>query len=84
MWITKLKIAIIEKNPQALEALMDDIPNLTEKEDMQTAVLLLKEASEFMQTLKGETKTSMIKIQKNLQFLRSTEVNISKKLDIRL
>ena len=84
MWLTKLKIAIVEKNPQALDALMDDIPNLSKIEDLEMAVYLLKEATELMHTLKDDTELSMTKIKKNLQFLRSTEVRTSKKLDIKL
>ncbi len=82
MWLTKLKIAIAEKNPDALTALLEDIPKLTAPKDIETAIYLLREASEFMHTLKDETELSMHKIKKNLAFLRSTEVPLSGKLDI--
>ncbi len=84
MWLTKLKIAIIEKNTDALSALINDIPKLTNKKDIQEALYLSREALELLYTLKDETALNMSKIKKNLSFLRSTEVPTSTKLDIKL
>jgi hypothetical protein len=83
MWLTKLKIAIIEKNPDALSKLLDDIPQLQSPKEIDEAVYLLKEATALMNNLKEETKASMKQIKKNLDFLRSTDIPTSKKLDIR-
>lgn len=83
MWLTKLKIAIIEKNTEALDALMGDIPQLGTKEDLEQAVYLLREASELVYTLQEDASKSMAQIKKNLQFLRSTDIPTSKKLDIK-
>lgn len=83
MWLTKLKIAIIEKNPDALSKLLDDIPQLQSPKEIEEAVYLLKEATALMSKLKEETKASMKQIKKNLDFLRSTDIPTSKKLDIR-
>ncbi|WP_373002762.1 hypothetical protein [Sulfurimonas sp.] len=84
MWLTKLKIAIIEKNTDALDALLDDIPELSEAEEVEQAIYLLKEATELLYTLQDETKISMNKIKKNIAFLRSTERQKINKLDIKL
>ncbi|OHD96754.1 MAG: hypothetical protein A3E21_09640 [Sulfurimonas sp. RIFCSPHIGHO2_12_FULL_36_9] len=83
MWLDKLKIAIIEKNADAISRLLDDIPQLKDKKEIEEAVYLLKEATSLMHTLKNETSASMKQIKKNLDFLRSTDVHTSKKLDIR-
>jgi hypothetical protein len=83
MWLTKLKIAIIEKNPDALNKLLDDIPQLQSPKEIEEAVYLLKEATALVNNLKDETKASMKQIKKNLDFLRSTDIPTSKKLDIR-
>jgi len=83
MWLTKLKIAIIEKNPDALNRLLDDIPQLQSPKEIEEAVYLLKEATALINDLKDETKVSMKQIKKNLDFLRSTDIPTSKKLDIR-
>ncbi|MDQ1338778.1 MAG: hypothetical protein QG617_1746 [Campylobacterota bacterium] len=83
MWLTKLKIAIIEKNPDALNKLLDDIPQLESQKEIEEALYLLKEATALMNTLKDETEASMKLIKKNLDFLRSNDIPTSKKLDIR-
>ncbi|MBW6488267.1 hypothetical protein [Sulfurimonas sp.] len=83
MWLNKLKIAIIEKNPNALGKLLDDVPQLQDPKEIQEAIYLLKEATSLMESLRDETKASMKQIKKNLDFLRSTDIPTSKKLDIR-
>ena len=83
MWLTKLKIAIVEKNTDALDKLLDKIPELTDADDIQQAIYLLKEATELVSSLKDETQASMKLVKKNLQFLRSTDIPISRKLDIK-
>ncbi|MDO9266564.1 MAG: hypothetical protein Q7U00_05715 [Sulfurimonas sp.] len=83
MWLAKLKIAIIEKNVDALNRLMDDVPQLKDKKEMEEAIYLLKEADRLIHTLKDETSASMKQIKKNLDFLRSNDIPTSKKLDIR-
>lgn len=83
MWLTKLKIAIIEKNPDALGKLLDEVPQLESQKEIEEAIYLLKEATALMNTLKDETEASMKLIKKNLDFLRSNDIPTSKKLDIR-
>lgn len=83
MWLTNLKIAIVEKNTDALDKLMDNIPKLESAEDVQEAIYLLKAATELVTGLKDETAASMEQIKTNLKFLRSTETATSSKLDIK-
>jgi hypothetical protein len=83
MWLTKLKIAIIEKNPDALGKLLDNIEHFEDPKEIEEALYLLKEATSLMHILKNETSVSMQQIKKNLDFLRSTDIHTSKKLDIR-
>ncbi|MDA7818236.1 hypothetical protein N9A28_08600 [Sulfurimonas sp.] len=84
MWITKLKIAIVEKNTDSIDKLLNDIPELTDGSEVEEAIYLLKEATELLHTLQDETTKSMKKIKKNIEFLRSTESKASTKLDIKL
>jgi len=84
MWLNKLKIAIIEKNVDLLGELADDIPQLTDAKEIQEAIYLLREASELVHALKDKTSDSMKQIKKNIDFLRSTEIPTSTKLDIKL
>lgn len=83
MWLSKLKIAIVEKNTDNLGELMEDIPKLQSKQEIQEAIYLLREASQLMHTLKDETAYSMSQLQKNLKFLRSTEALEPNSLDIK-
>lgn len=82
-WINSLKIAIIEKDPEALEKLLDTLPQFTELEDMQSAESLLKEAWVLMHELRDETADSMKQIKKHMDFLNSTQAPSSNKLDIK-
>jgi len=84
MWLTKLKIAVVEKDTKVLNQLLDNIPKLESKEEAERALHLLKEASIIVHTLKDETALNMSKIKKNLQFLDSTKSKSRSKLDVKL
>jgi hypothetical protein len=83
MWLNDLKIAIIEKNTQKIETLIDEMPIFETLENMQEASYLLREASILLHTLKDETAKSMQQIKKNLNFLRSTESSAKNTFDIK-
>ncbi|HEY9203123.1 MAG TPA: hypothetical protein VIM82_02210 [Sulfurimonas sp.] len=83
MWLNRLKIAIVEKNPDALAKLLDDVPQLQDPKEIEEAIYLLREATSLIERLKDKTKASMKQIKKNLDFLRSTDIPTSKKLDIK-
>ena len=83
MWLTKLKIAIIEKDTDALDKLLDQSPEFKSKKEMIEASYLLKEALEIVSALKDETSLILKKIKKNRDFLDSTQAPIATKLDIK-
>ncbi len=82
MWLNSLKIAIIEKNTDSLQKLLDDIPKYEDKESKEQAIYLLREALELLHTLKDQTAADMMKIKKNIAFLNSTERVSLNKFDI--
>lgn len=82
MWLTKLKIAVIEKNTDAISKLLEETPKLSDKKEIERAIYLLKEASSIVTNLKNNTKDTMAQIKKNIDFLRSTEVPKKSKFDI--
>jgi len=82
MWLTKLKAALVEKNTDAINMLLDDIPTLNTEDEVQQALHLLSEASKLVETLKDETVLSMTQIKKNISFLHSTKENAKSSLDI--
>ena len=73
MWTTKLKIAIVEKNIDAIDTLLDNLPQLKDKKEIEEALYLLQEAANIVTNLKNSTLDSMIQMKKNLVFLHSTE-----------
>jgi len=84
MWLTKLKIAIIEKNTDSLDNLLDNLPKLDNEKEIEEVIYLLREANELVHSLQDNTSATMNQIKKNLQFLRSTDIPTSSKLDIKL
>jgi len=83
MWLTNIKIAIVEKNTDKLSFLLDEAPKFENKQDMEEAMYLLKEAAELVYKLQDETKNSMKQIKKNIEFLSATQHQTSNKLDIK-
>ena len=83
MWLNKLQIAIIEKDTEKLDELLETFPEFKNLEEMQKASYLLREALELLYTLQDETSGSMKQIKKNLDFLNSTQAKPTAKLDIK-
>jgi len=83
MWLTSLQIAIVEKNTDNIDDLVNNMPKFDNVKDMQTASYLLKEAAVIIYTLQDETKKTMNKMKKNLKFLESTQEKPTSKLDLK-
>jgi hypothetical protein len=83
MWLKKLQIAIIEKDADAINALMDAVPEFKNSRDIETAMYLLREAVELLYTLKDETALTMKQLKKNIDFLKSTQPQTKSKLNLR-
>lgn len=83
MWLNQLKIAIVEKNTDKLNELMENLPQLESKEEIDSAICLLGEATSLVTSLKDDTQTSMIQMQKNIKFLKATENKRESKFDIK-
>jgi len=84
IWIKQLKIAIAEKDMDKFDRLVDNVPKFTNNEDIIQSLFLLRDATKLVSDLKDETGLSMQKMKKHIDFLKSTEISVSKKLDIRL
>jgi len=83
MWLNQLKIAIVEKNIERLSKLMDDIPQLETLEERTEALYLIKEASALVSSLQNDASVAMKQIQKNLNFLKSTQEPNINRFDIK-
>ncbi|MDF1876156.1 hypothetical protein JHD48_10470 [Sulfurimonas sp. SAG-AH-194-I05] len=74
MWVNKLKIAIIQKDAEAIDSLLDHMPEFDASKDLETiteVMYLFREASEVLYILQDETASSMQKIKKNINFLKA-------------
>jgi hypothetical protein len=81
MWLNKLKIAIAQRDLDSLNKLVNDVPKL-DKDEMQSAIYLLKEASLIVEIFKESTLSSMQQIRKNLDFLNSTKESKTSGFDV--
>ncbi len=82
MWLKKLQIAIIEKNPERISALIADMPKFKSVSEMQSASSLIKEALKLICQLKDETGETLEKLKKHKDFLNSATANKTAKFDI--
>lgn len=82
MWLNKLEIAIIEKDMDKLDELLNKLPEFENEDEMVKASYLLKEALELVYKLRSQTSESMKQIKKNLDFINSTHKGSNGKLDI--
>ncbi len=83
MWHTKFKIALVEKNTDALDVLLADMPLFSDPKEIVEAMYLLQEASVLLHSLKDEASNSMIRIKTNISFLNSTQPQSLRTLDIK-
>jgi len=82
MWLNELKVAVVTRDTALLGRLLEDVPQLEKREEIEQAVYLLKEASSFMQSLKDEAASSMLQMRKNIDFLSSTQRDKQNSLDV--
>ena len=82
MWLTKLQIAIIEKNPELISILVAEMPKFEDVDDMKRAASLIKEALKLLHSLKNETGETLKKLQKHKDFLNSAQANQTAKFDV--
>ena len=82
MWLTKLQIAIIEKNPEAIDKLITQMPDFQEVEEMKAAASLIKEALKVVHQLKDETGETLLKLKQHRAFLNSATADKTAKPDI--
>ena len=83
MWLNKFKVALIQKDADTLNILLDEIPNFTNKEEIEQTMYLIQEALELLYTLQDETSSSMQQIKKNLKFLGTSLSEATGSLNVR-
>lgn len=81
MWLNNVKLAVINEDFVRLEALLEKMPEDTPIEQMQEASYLLQEALKTLHVKKDEVASTLVQLQKNREFLQSTQ-NSSSDFDI--
>lgn len=82
-WLRELRIAVIEKNIEKVDALTFELPHFETLQDKKDALFLLKEALDILQNAKEDTKKVLSQLRKNIDFLNSTRYSKSSSIDVR-
>ena len=72
MWVNKFKIAIVQKDTEAIETLLANVPSFENIDEAKEASYLMKEALILLLTLQDEITASKKQIKKNINFLQSS------------
>lgn len=83
IWNSALTIAIVEKDIEQIEKLIDMMPLFTDANAAITAQALLQEALNIVSSHKDETYESMQKIKKTRAFLLSSDLMTTNKTEYR-
>ncbi len=70
-WLEKFKIAIIEKDFERLETLLDEMPEIKDINQLRSAVSLINESKKLIAKEQKVLKENMSKIQKGKKFLNT-------------
>jgi len=84
MWSTQFKIAIAEEDTDKISELLQDVPAFEKVIDMTEALYLIREADTLMQRLQEENIEIKNKLQKHIQFIKSSQDNPQSDLDTSL
>ena len=71
MWITKFKIALAQKDTDAINELLNSIPEFS-LDDAKQASYLMREAVTLLYSLQDEITASKKQIKQNINFLKSS------------
>jgi len=82
IWLKKLKGAVVQRNVEQVEKLLEDVPSFDTLKEMQTTLYLLEEAKRVVESLKKETAISMAQMKKNIDFLSSATADKRASFDI--
>ena len=83
MWLNHFKIALVQRDTDKLDKLMETLPELKSQSEIQEALHLLKEATDLVTELKDDTQKSMVQMKKNITFLKATENKRTSQFDIK-
>jgi hypothetical protein len=82
MWFKEMEIAIIEKDTDKLQDLLNAPLEFKNIQDVNRAMCLLEEALGLLCRLKSETAQTMAQLKRNIEFLKSTQAPPSNMFDV--
>jgi len=83
VWINRFKIALIEKDIQSLEKLLEDVPDFNDLKLMKELAFLIQNAIKLLQNEKNTTAHEMHQIKKTLDFLNASASDTKNNFDIK-
>ncbi|MCF6201895.1 MAG: hypothetical protein L3J42_07225 [Hydrogenimonas sp.] len=81
-WHKSFTAALVTESIDELLSLIDNIPKFEKTEDMQSALELIKSATEIFERKKSELREQMQKIENQKKFITSSTLQSSVRLDI--
>ena len=71
MWIIRFQIAVLEKDVNRIDELLDQVPQFENKQDAEKAMYLIREGMELIYKLQDDLNASMRQMKKSIDFLGS-------------
>ncbi|MFA6145049.1 MAG: hypothetical protein WCW84_04410 [Sulfurimonas sp.] len=84
MWLKEFKKALFLKDFDALDSLIDQMPQMESLEQMEEAAYLLLNAKTLIESEQATTLHSMQQLKNTIDFLKATENNASPTINIKL
>ena len=84
MWLNNFKKAIILKEFQTLNQLIDEMPSMDSLAEMEEAAYLLHNAKVLLETEQSVTLSSLQQLKNTIDFLKATENTPTSSLNLKL
>ncbi len=81
-WLKEFTAALVEEDERRLIALIDSLPEITSATEAESALELIKSATEIFEKKREDLKVQMAEIEKQKKFLSSDSVKTISILDI--
>lgn len=84
MWLNNVKKAIVLKEFETLEHLLEDIPSMDSLAQMEEAAYLLHHAKNLLEAEQTITLSSLQQIKNTIDFLKATENTPTSSINLKL
>lgn len=84
MWLTKLKTALVLEEIDRISVLLDEMPHFDTIAQMEEAAFLLQQSKILVEGKKVQTAQTLQQLKNTLDFLKSTQIQSSSSLNLKL